>query len=242
MVWLLFRSAPYTYRPFSIFVVKAAAPLRSAWSVSTTINSARWPLAVCSSTHGAILPAGDPSLPALFPMVCEEPIAPATAMPAAMNKKTQSRARDRDDPGVPFEFEIMGAPEPLLYPKPHKSVNNWLFHVFTGPFASPRPSVAPHQAGYSVGLGTGVGRGLGVIAGLAVGVGGSVLVGLTERIGVEVGDGVVGLTLGVGVGVGVTVAVEVGVGVTVPVGLAVGVGVGVPPGTAKAYTLLLPAT
>jgi hypothetical protein len=44
-------------------------------------------------------------------------------MPDAMNKKTQNRARNRDDPDVPFELEIMDAPEPLLYPKPHKSVN-----------------------------------------------------------------------------------------------------------------------
>ena len=125
-------------------------------------------------------------------------------MPAAMNKKTQSRARDRDDPGVPFGFEIMGAPEPLLYPNRRNLSTLRAFMSLTGPFASPRPSVAPHQAGYSVGLGTGVGRGLGVIAGLAVGVGRGVFVGVTEGIGVDSRRwGIVGVILGVGVGVGV---------------------------------------
>jgi hypothetical protein len=62
-------------------------------------------------------------------MVCEEPIAPTAAMPDAMNKKKQSSARNRDDPDVPFGLEIMDAPEPLLYTKPHKSVNTWRFHV-----------------------------------------------------------------------------------------------------------------
>ena len=64
-----------------------------------------------------------------------------------------------------------------------------------------------------VGRGGGFGRGLGVGVGLAVGV---------------------GVTVGVTVGVGVVVGVTVGV--------IVGVGVGVPPGKAKAYTLLSPAT
>jgi hypothetical protein len=68
-----------------------------------------------------------------------------------------------------------------------------------------------------VGRGGGFGRGLGVGVGLAVGV--AVAVGVT-----------VGVTVGVGVIVGVTV------------GVIVGVGVGVPPGRAKAYTLLSPAT
>jgi hypothetical protein len=46
-----------------------------------------------------------------------------------MNKKTQNRARNRDEPDVPFGLEIMDAPEALLYPKPQKSVNTWRFHV-----------------------------------------------------------------------------------------------------------------
>jgi hypothetical protein len=57
------------------------------------------------------------------------PVAKITATPAAMNKKTQSMPRNRNDPDVPFGLEIMDAPEPLLYPKPQKSVNAWRFHV-----------------------------------------------------------------------------------------------------------------
>src|SRR6266513_635299 len=59
---------------------------------------------------------------------------------------------------------------------------------------------------------------------------------------------VVGVGVGVRVAVGVAVAVAVGVGggcvavgVAVGVGIAVGVGVGVPPGSLKAWTLLLAA-
>ena len=65
-------------------------------------------------------------------------------------KKTQSRARNRDDPDVPFGLEIMDAPEPLLYPKPHKSVNTWRFHVahravrFAAPCGRAPPSWLQH--------------------------------------------------------------------------------------------------
>ena len=79
----------------------------------------------------------------------------------------------------------------------------------------------------------GVRRGLGVIRGLGVGLGLGVAVGLAVAVAVGVD---------VGVEVAVADAVAVGVGVGVAVGVAVGVGVGVPPGTAKAYTLLSPAT
>ena len=96
---------------------------------------------------------------------------------------------------------------------------------------------------YGRGLGVGRTRGVGVALGVEIGVG--LTVGLPVAVGVAVGVTVgVGVTLGFGVevGVGVGVRVAVGVGVAVAVGVKVGVGVGVPPGTAKAYTLLSPAT
>ena len=66
-------------------------------------------------------------------------------------------------------------------------------------------------------------------------------VGVGVDVGVAVGVGVrvaVGVAVGVGVGVG---RGGVGVGVAAGVAVAVGVGVGVPPGSLKAYTLLLAA-
>jgi len=45
------------------FVEKFAAALTSAWSASTTKNCACWPLAVCSTTHGAILLSCNGPLP-----------------------------------------------------------------------------------------------------------------------------------------------------------------------------------
>jgi hypothetical protein len=101
----------------------------------------------------------------------------------------------------------------------------------------------PTDRGGGVGRGRRVGRGLGVTLGVGVGVtlGEGLVVGEEVAVGVTVG---VGVTLGVIVGVGVTAGVGVTPGVGVDVGDTVGVGVGVdvPPGTAKAYTLLSPAT
>ena len=97
VVWLLFRNASYTYRLFSFFVARAAAGPRSACSISTTMNSACCPLAVCSITHGAILLAGvtrSGGSPCVL-MAREEPIAPSAAMAAATKNNEQNTRRHR---------------------------------------------------------------------------------------------------------------------------------------------------
>ena len=66
------------------------------------------------------------------------PVANMTAMPVAMNKKKQSRVRNRNDPDVPFGLEIIKAPDVLLYPKPQESVNTWRFHSLGEQFGSAR--------------------------------------------------------------------------------------------------------
>ena len=50
-------------------------------------------------------------------------------MLAATIKKQPRRRRNRDDPVVPFELEIIEALEALLYTKPQKPVNTWGFHL-----------------------------------------------------------------------------------------------------------------
>ena len=68
------------------------------------MNSACWPLAVCSTTHGAILFAvavGPGGLP--WPMAREEPIAANTAIAAATKNNEQNIRRHRDGVNVRFE-------------------------------------------------------------------------------------------------------------------------------------------
>ena len=87
----------------------------------------------------------------------EEPIATITAMPAAMNKKKQSRARNRDDPDVRFGLGIMDGPEALLYPKTAQICQH-LALSFRSVSSSVRraPAVVPCQL--QRGRGIGVGR------------------------------------------------------------------------------------
>ena len=73
VVWALFCRAWYTNRPFSALVGRLAAGLRSAWSASTTKNSASWPLAVCSITHGAILFAAANPFICILAWTCRRP-------------------------------------------------------------------------------------------------------------------------------------------------------------------------
>src|ERR1700757_299485 len=113
VVWALLNKVSYTKRPFSALVGKLSAPLRSALSASTTINSACCPFAVCSITHGAILLAADGGLetptPCWLPTAREEAIAPMAAAVAAPknNKQKMRRHFDAVDLGVGFEFVIM---------------------------------------------------------------------------------------------------------------------------------------
>ena len=102
------------------------ALLRSAWSASTTKNSAFSPLAVCSITHGAILTSnrrrGDSSTRRVMPR--DGLIARVTAIPAAMKKNKQRTTRNRDNADMRFKLAIIDAPDQLrLYPKPQKTVN-----------------------------------------------------------------------------------------------------------------------
>src|SRR4029077_6393524 len=60
-----------------------------------TKNSACWPLAVCSITHGAILRWNTLSS-TCWPVAREELIPPKTAMVAAMNRARQKTIRNRD--------------------------------------------------------------------------------------------------------------------------------------------------
>ncbi|HEX4708381.1 MAG TPA: hypothetical protein VH229_11705, partial [Candidatus Udaeobacter sp.] len=59
-------------------------------------------------THDATLP-GNALGPAGWPGLREEPIAAATAMPAAINRDKPKITRNRDDAAVRFEFAIMFA-------------------------------------------------------------------------------------------------------------------------------------
>src|SRR5438128_2653499 len=120
VVWLLSSRVLYTNRPFSAFVCKLAAPLRSAWSASTTKNSACCPLAVCSITHGAILVAGDTGEPLLTAPAFaeasagrrEEAIAPTAATTAATRNSEQKIRRHGDgvNADVGFGFVIIEWP------------------------------------------------------------------------------------------------------------------------------------
>src|SRR4029077_7719800 len=111
VVWLLFHKTSCTRRPFSLFVRKALAALRSAWSASTTKNSACWPLAVCTTTHGAILFTTFTVLPPTRWLIArEEPIAPNAATPAATRRSEQKTDRNRDDVNLLFRFVAIESP------------------------------------------------------------------------------------------------------------------------------------
>src|SRR6266436_5649019 len=108
VVWALFQSASWTKRPFSALVGKFAAPLRSAWSASTTKNSACCPLAVCSITHGAIFCAADGGLETAAPCwlavrsstrwpTASEEAKAATSATAADTKNNEHKIRRHDD-------------------------------------------------------------------------------------------------------------------------------------------------
>src|SRR5262249_25458738 len=98
-----------------VFVRIVSAPLTSAWSASTTMNSACWPLAVCSATHGAILftvvlTAGGPPRPA----APEDPMTASAAIAAPTINNEQNIRRHGN--GVPrrFDFVILESPGNVL--------------------------------------------------------------------------------------------------------------------------------
>ena len=72
------------------------------------MNSACWPFAVCSTTHGAILfavavgPGGVPR-----PVARDEPIAANTAIAAAAKNNEQNIRRRRDGVNERFEFVVL---------------------------------------------------------------------------------------------------------------------------------------
>src|SRR5262245_26586312 len=101
VVWALFRSLLYTYRPFSVLVCKLPARLRSAPSASTMKNSACWPSDVCPMTHGAIVCAavgGRETVAPCWLATREAAIAPAAAVTAATRNNEQKTRRH--DEGV----------------------------------------------------------------------------------------------------------------------------------------------
>lgn len=191
-----------------------------------------------------------------WPMAREEPIAPTTAMPAAMSKNNQSRTRSCDDRNVRCGFALMGiclagqAPK-CVFTKQHARMSIFFADEkrtarvcshgavrrprcrrprFRRPTGAWLQDYSPVLASYShhlaAGRGGGVGRPLGVIPGLAVGVGLDVAVGVAVGAGVVVAVGV-GLTATVGVGVEVEIAVAVAVAVVVAVAVGVKVAVAV---------------
>ena len=83
-----------------------------------------------------------------------------------MNKKTQSRVRNRDDPDEPFRLEIIEAPEALVYTKLQKSVNTCGFHV---PQRAVRFSVPRGDALANLRYGRGAGDGRGLGTGIPLG-------------------------------------------------------------------------
>src|SRR5207247_4832062 len=98
------------------------------------MNSACWPLAVCSATHGAILfvEAPGPGTPPCMLMARKEPIAPEAMMAAATKNNEQNRRRHGNGINVQFEFVVIefpvriglvavnGRPERPFTPKPRR--------------------------------------------------------------------------------------------------------------------------
>lgn len=66
--------------------------------MSTTINSACWPFAVCAITHGSILFAVALAPPC--PVAREEPFAANAAIPAATKNNEQNMRRNEDGVNV----------------------------------------------------------------------------------------------------------------------------------------------
>jgi hypothetical protein len=80
------------------------------------MNSACWSLAVCSTTHGAILfavavGAGGPP----WPVAREEPIAANTAIAATTKNNEQNIRRRRDGLSVWFGFVMIELPGNLVF-------------------------------------------------------------------------------------------------------------------------------
>src|SRR2546430_1545278 len=94
----------------------------SAWSASTTMNSAWRPLAVRATTHGAIfsaMPVRSGEL--LWPMAREEAIAPSAATAAATKNNEQKIRRNCDDVSMRFECVVIELPlYRFLLSKPRK--------------------------------------------------------------------------------------------------------------------------
>src|SRR5262249_8222995 len=75
------------------------------------MNSACWPLAVCATTHGAILFTTFTGLPPTrWPVASEEPIAINATMPAATNKGRHRTSWNRDHTNLLFRLVAMEVP------------------------------------------------------------------------------------------------------------------------------------
>ena len=70
------------------------------------MNSACWPLAVCSTTHGAILPGWSALSLTGWPVARSEPIPANTAIAAATKNNEQNTRRHRDGVNVGFGFLV----------------------------------------------------------------------------------------------------------------------------------------
>src|SRR5205085_3913414 len=130
VVCALFRKVSKTKRLFAVLVGKCAAGLRSARSTRTTKNSACCPLAVCSTTQGAILLAtaspSDGGLATLTefpparcgiasprrvdPPALEEATAATNIAEAATRNNEQKIRRHGVDVNVRSEFVIIELP------------------------------------------------------------------------------------------------------------------------------------
>src|SRR6478752_9391011 len=72
-------------------------------------------------------------------MLCDEPFAPTTTMPAAMTKNEPKKTRNRDDASVRFEFAIMERAKSIpFYPKAQKTVKPFRRDVATTAFVASR--------------------------------------------------------------------------------------------------------
>src|SRR5262245_15191756 len=79
------------------------------------MNSACWPLAVCSTTHGSILSAlvrGMGGLP--WPIAGEEPIAANAAIAAAAKNNEETMCRHGNGVNMRFDFVISESSGNLL--------------------------------------------------------------------------------------------------------------------------------
>ena len=189
-------------------------------------------------------------------MGCDEPIAPTTAMLAAMKKSEQSIDRNRGTPDVRFRFVIMEVPSLSLtirdhshpsrfYPTTREVVNNFVPVFRAQPLSGERPRPAcwrwrPRHGGLF----------------FVLSIRSQLPCVCTDYFGATPKPtrdaralpnhprGASGCGAGVGRSRGVTPDLGVGVGLGVAsgvpkgVGVALGVGVGLPRASVKAYTLL----